>query len=218
MNTEQLAGAAAASYPLLALSVLLGSLVPVIPTGAVVSAATALAVHGGDESLVLVLLAATVAAYLGDCVTYAVARGGLRGLPRALTRRLGTVDPAAIQRLHEHGWQVLVVARLVPAGRIPALAAAGLTRYPWPRFLPAQALAALTWAAMYGVFGLVGGSAFANPLVGMLAAVLGVLIVTALVRLAQGWWSRRRPAGRDTVGQRVLAPGTTEHGTAGNTG
>ena len=50
---------AAIGYPALVSGVLLGSIVPVVPTGAVVGAAAAVAVTTGDLSLTLVLLLST---------------------------------------------------------------------------------------------------------------------------------------------------------------
>ncbi len=196
---QQVADAAATSYPVLAFAVLLGSILPVVPTGAAVSAAAVLSLHTGPFSLPIVLGVATVAAFAGDCVTFAVSRNSSRGALRWLARH-GVLrwlrryrDPDQLadtqRRLHERGWQVLVISRLVPAGRIPVLVAGGAIGYPWSRFLPGDALAALVWASAYALLGVIGGGAFANPLIGMLVAIVVVLLITAASRLVQRWVS-----------------------------
>ena len=66
--------AAAVSYPLMAGSVLVGSIVPVLPTGPIVAAAAALAQSASGGSFILVVLLAAAAALVGDVVTFTVCR------------------------------------------------------------------------------------------------------------------------------------------------
>src|SRR5206468_7917050 len=68
--------ASSLGYPVLFGGVLLGSIVPVIPTGAVVGAAAAVALTTHDLSLPLVMLVATLGAFLGDVVTFTLCRFG----------------------------------------------------------------------------------------------------------------------------------------------
>jgi membrane protein DedA with SNARE-associated domain len=185
---ERLTDAATASYPVLVLAVLLGAIIPVIPTGAVVSAAAVLAYHQGGASLAVVVALAALAAFGGDCAVYATFRGGRRGVARWFgeeTRGERFVDTR--RRLQDHGTALLVVSRLIPGGRVPTLLAASAANYPWSRFLSGGAVAAVVWALLYAALGLLGGSAFANPLVGVLAAVLAVLAVSGILRLVQRW-------------------------------
>ncbi|HVH22199.1 MAG TPA: DedA family protein, partial [Pseudonocardia sp.] len=63
-------------YPALVLGVLIGSIVPVVPTGAVVGAAAAVATTTAQLGLVPVVLLSAAAALLGDVVTFALARAG----------------------------------------------------------------------------------------------------------------------------------------------
>ena len=58
-------------YPALGVGVLVGSIVPVVPTGAVVGAAAAIAMTTGRLWLPAVIGLATVAALAGDLVTFA---------------------------------------------------------------------------------------------------------------------------------------------------
>ena len=71
----------AIGYPVIFLGVLIGSIVPVVPTSAVVGAGAALAVAGGRLELLAVLLVSIAGAVLCDLVTFAVCRfGGPRAL------------------------------------------------------------------------------------------------------------------------------------------
>jgi membrane protein DedA with SNARE-associated domain len=74
-------------YPILFGGVLLGSVVPVVPTGAVVGAAAAIATSTDRMDLWLVVLLATLGALLGDLITFAAARGGHTAIANWFARR-----------------------------------------------------------------------------------------------------------------------------------
>lgn len=213
---DRLADAASASYPVLVIAVLLGAIIPVIPTGAAVSAAAVLAVHNGGVSLIEVIALAAVSAWLGDCVVYALFRWGRRGITRVIGRnlqtRLSEDTPEGSEqlaetrrRLIENGIQVLVVSRLIPGGRLPTMFAASAIRYPWSRYVSGAAVAALVWSIAYAVMGLVGGSLFANPLVGIAVTVVATLLVSVIARYAQKWLAKRQ-ATDDDPGSHSLPP------------
>lgn len=185
---------ASIGYPVLAAGVLLGSIVPVVPTGAVVGAAAAVATTTHQLSLTLVVLLSTVAALLGDLVTFAAARAGGPAALRWIARgqhpeRLAT----AREQFATRGWQLVVIGRLVPAGRVPVLLAAGALDYPWRRLLPAAAAGSLLWAIAYTVLGVVSGGLFDSPLVATLVATGLVLLVTAGGAAVQRQRRARRP-------------------------
>lgn len=173
-------GAAAMSLPLMAGSVFLGSVIPVVPTGPIVAAASALAESTSVLSFALVVGLATAAAFAGDVITFAVARSQGSRLVGWLARRNDTSQEWAREQVANHAWRLIIVGRMLPAGRIPVLLAAGSLRYPWKKFLPAGLTAALIWAVMYAVIGIVGGALFDSPLVAVGAAVVLALLVTAL--------------------------------------
>lgn len=171
-------------YPVVFGGVLLGSIVPVVPTGAVVGAAAAIAVTTGRLSLVLVLLLSVAGALIGDLVTFALARAGGAAARRWLARgqsqdRLDTVRG----RFATRGGLLVVVGRLLPAGRIPVLLAAGALDYPWRRLVPAALLACVLWAAAYAVLGVVSGGLFDSPVVATLVATGLVFAVAGLSAL-----------------------------------
>lgn len=183
----------AVSYPVLVALVLLGSVLPVVPTGAVVSAAAALAMTSGGElsTLIVVVLAAT-AAFAGDSITFAVCRvGGPRVLRWFRQSKNATAVEEARDRLSYHGARFLIVARLIPAGRIPSLLAAGALKYPWHRFLAGCAVAVTVWASLYALLGVISGGIFDNPTQGVIAAIVIVFVVSVLTRLVQKWWRAR---------------------------
>ena len=194
MSVLDWSDASAIGYPVLFGGVLLGSVVPVVPTGAIVGAAAAVATTtSGHLNLVLVVLLATVAALLGDLVTFAAGRGGRGAMTRWFVRRQSEERLASARtRFARRGWQLIVIGRMVPAGRIPVLLAAGALDYPWRRLVPAAAGACLLWAVAYAALGVVSGGLFDNPLIAPIIAALLVLVVTLLTT----WVSRRRARGR----------------------
>jgi membrane protein DedA with SNARE-associated domain len=178
-------------YPVLFGGVLLGSVLPVVPTGAVVGAAAAVALTTDDLSLPLVVLLATLAAFIGDTVTFGICRFGGPRAVRWVARgqHAERVDEVRDQ-FRRHGWQIVVIGRLLPAGRIPVLLAAGALAYPWRRLLPASFAACLIWAVAYSLLGVLSGGIFDSPLIASLIATLLVLVVGIVLNLV----SRHRSA------------------------
>ena len=75
----------------------------------------------------------------------------------------------AQRKLDEHGAAVLVLSRLVPAGRIPVMLACLLAEMPMRRFARGDVPACLAWAATYQLIGILGGSLFPEPWQGVVA-------------------------------------------------
>jgi membrane protein DedA with SNARE-associated domain len=202
-------------YPVVFGGVLLGSVVPVVPTGAVVGAGAAIATSSGRLDLVAVVLVAAAAALLGDLVTFAVCRFGGPSAVRWVARGLHAdrIDEVRGQ-FRRHGWQIVVAGRLLPAGRIPVLVAAGALAYPWRRMVPAAAAACLLWAVAYAALGVVSGGIFSNPLVATLLATLLVLVAGGVLNLVAA--RRRRHRGGPDEAHRTDggAPASTRSGGA----
>ncbi|MEU0806052.1 VTT domain-containing protein [Streptomyces sp. NPDC005970] len=193
-STQQAVG-----YPSLFLLVVLGSLVPVVPTGAVVSSAAVVAVHQSVPplSLLVVFAVASFAAFLGDIALYWLGRRGLRSKngSRWLAQIQGRAAPERLAqartRLDEHGVAVLVLSRLLPAGRIPVMLACLLSHMPMRRFARGDAPAALAWAATYALIGILGGTLFARPWEGVAAAIALTVLVGAAPALRRRTRARR---------------------------
>jgi membrane protein DedA with SNARE-associated domain len=172
--------------------VLLGSIVPVVPTGAVVGAAAAFAMASDSMNLALVLALAVLAALLGDLITFGVCRFGGPTAVRWVARgqHADRIDQVR-EQFRVHGWQIIVIGRLLPAGRIPVLLAAGALAYPWRRLVPASILACVLWALAYAALGVLSGGIFDSPLLATLIATMLVLAVSAVLNLVS---ARRRRA------------------------
>ncbi len=188
----------AVGYPSLFLLVLIGALVPVIPTGALVSSAAVVAFHQtAPFSLVLVFVTASLAAFLGDAALYWLGRRGLgskngsRWLEAIRSRAPEDRLEQAQEKLAAHGVAVLVLSRLVPAGRIPVMLACLLAEWPLRRFARGNLPACLAWAVTYQLIGILGGSLFGQPWEGVVAAIALTLVISA----APGVWRRVRAAG-----------------------
>ncbi|MEU9626501.1 VTT domain-containing protein [Streptomyces luteogriseus] len=193
-STQQAIG-----YPTLFVLVLAGALVPVIPTGALVSSAAVVAVHRtAPLSLALVFVTASLAAFLGDAALYWLGRRGLkskngsRWLEALRSRAPEDRLEQAQEKLSAHGVAVLVLSRLVPAGRIPVMLACLLAEWPLRRFSRGNLPACLAWAATYQLIGILGGSLFAEPWQGVVAAIALTLLLSAVPAV----WRRVRTSPR----------------------
>jgi membrane protein DedA with SNARE-associated domain len=130
--------------------------------------------------LPLVVLLATLGAFAGDVITFSICRFGGPAAVRWVARgqHADRIDEVR-EQFRRHGWQIIVVGRLLPAGRIPVLLAAGALDYPWRRLLPAATLACVLWAIAYAVLGVVSGGLFDSPVLATLVATGLVLLVAA---------------------------------------
>ncbi|MFH8448407.1 DedA family protein [Streptomyces fungicidicus] len=189
-STQQAIG-----YPSLFLLVLIGALVPVVPTGALVSSAAVVAFHrAAPFSMALVFVTASLAAFLGDMALYWLGRRGMKS--KNGSRWLEAIRERAPEdrleqaqgKLADHGVTVLVLSRLIPAGRLPVMLACLLAKWPARRFARGNLPACLAWAATYQLIGVLGGSLFAEPWEGVLAAVA----LTVLISVTPGLWRRMR--------------------------
>ncbi|WP_254646868.1 DedA family protein [Streptomyces sp. GbtcB6] len=192
-STQQAIG-----YPTLFLLVLIGALVPVVPTGALVSSAAVVAFHQtAPFALALVFVTASLAAFLGDAALYWLGRRGMgskngsRWLAAIRARAPEERLEQAQAKLAEHGVAVLVLSRLVPAGRIPVMLACLLADWPLRRFARGNLPACLAWAVTYQVIGILGGSLFPEPWEGVVAAVG----LTVVISVTPSVWRRVRSAG-----------------------
>ncbi|MEV5608698.1 VTT domain-containing protein [Streptomyces sp. NPDC052225] len=196
-STQQAVG-----YPTLFVLVALGALVPIIPTGALVSTAAVVAFHQkAPYSLALVFATGALAAFLGDIALYWLGRRGMhskngsRWLEAIRSRAPEERLAQAQDKLDDHGVLVLVLSRLVPAGRIPVMLACLLAKMPLRQFARGDIPACLAWAATYQVIGIVGGSLFAEPWEGVVAAIALTLLISAIPAV----WRKLR--GRESGGQ-----------------
>lgn len=177
----------------LLLVVAFGAIVPVVPTGAAVSGAAALAFHDHPLIVVFVIAAGAAGAYAGDLVMYAMCRAGGEQLARRLRWLRDEEHLAAVkERLQRTQIPVLLVSRLIPGGRVPVLLAAAFLGLSWRTFVIANLPACALWSAVYAGIGVAGGSIFPEPWQSVVAAVALILVVNQSV----SWWTKRREARR----------------------
>lgn len=173
-------------------TVAFGAVIPVVPTGAAVSAAAVIIKADEPWEIILVVIAGAAGAYLGDIITY----GALRSAGTPLARRLGWLDDddpnlasntlARLRaRIESHEIRTLLLSRLIPGGRVPVLLAASLGGYSWRRFAAAAPIAATLWALVYAMVGVAGGIVFHSKTDALIAAVIGALAFTAIAKLVQ---------------------------------
>ncbi|MET7848285.1 VTT domain-containing protein [Streptomyces avermitilis] len=191
-STQQAIG-----YPTLFLLVLIGALVPVVPTGALVSSAAVVAFHqSAPFALLFVFAVAALAAFLGDIALYWLGRRGMRSKNgsrwlRAIRDRAPEDRLAQAQeKLRDHDIAVLTLSRLVPAGRLPVMLACLMADMPLRRFGRGNGPACLAWAVTYQLIGILGGSLFKEPWEGVVAAVA----LTLTISVAPSVWRRLRRA------------------------
>nr|WP_204342233.1 VTT domain-containing protein [Micromonospora terminaliae] len=180
----------------LLLVVLLGSVVPVVPTGAAVSGAAALAAHQHPVTVVLVVLAGAVGAYVGDLATFRLLGWGGGSMARRVPglRADQRIDRVPV-RVREARVSTLLVSRLIPGGRIPVLLAAAVAGLAWRRFAVANAPASLLWSVLYAAIGVLGRAVFPEPWESVVVAILLVVVISQ----ALGWLNRRRAAREDPL-------------------
>ena len=139
----------------------LDAVLPIVPSDAVVIAASVLAVRG-ELWIWLVAVAAAAGGFLGDTGSYVLGRTAGAAAARRLFRSpkaKGRLTWAG-EALDRHGATIIVVARFVPGGRTATTFTAGTVRQPWPSFAAADAVGATLWAAYAAGLSYVGGETF----------------------------------------------------------
>ncbi|MFC7279002.1 DedA family protein [Paractinoplanes rhizophilus] len=169
-----------------------GAIIPVVPTGAAVSGAAALAFHEKHPiTIALVIVFGAAGAYCGDLVMYAMCLLGGEQLARRLRWLRDEEHLASVKvRLEKSPIPVLLVSRLIPGGRVPVLLAAAFAGLSWRIFIVANLPACALWSGVYAGIGVAGGSIFPRPWEGVVAAVILILVVNQTV----SWITRRREA------------------------
>jgi membrane-associated protein len=161
----------------------LDAVLPIVPSEAVVIAASVLAAKG-ELSIWLIVLAAAAGGFLGDTGSYLLGRTAGASAARRLFRsskaegRLSWAGKA----LERHGATIIVVARFVPGGRTATTFTAGTVGLPWPRFAAADAVGATLWAAYAAGLGYLGGETFERRPVYAFLFGLGVALAVEAAR------------------------------------
>jgi membrane protein DedA with SNARE-associated domain len=176
----------------------LAALDPVFPVLPAEAAVTAAAVLAGQGQLAIgwVILAAGVGAFVGDNVAYWIGRAAGRPLitrvMRGRTDRLEAVE----EQFRRRGGILVIVGRFIPGGRSAVAVGAGALRFPWPRFMAWDALAAVIWAFQAALPGYIGGVLIADrPWLAMLVGFGLSILLAGSIAAVQSWRQRRAAPG-----------------------
>ena len=154
---------------------------------------------GSDVSLPVLAIGVFLAAVAGDSVGYAF--GSRLGRPWLLSRvqrgRLHARHLARAEAFYARfGWFAVVAARWIPWVRTFTPILAGTARMPYPWFLSANVVGALTWGVALVVLGHL--SAANDGLRTTSYVVAACFVVGSFALGTLGWLRRRRAAGTGT--------------------
>ena len=173
---------------ILAASILVGSAVPFVPTGEMVSGAAAFAAHS-KLNVALIFLITWVCSVLGDTVMLLEARLGRRRLQAWLERRkFGERVTTAQQRLTSNAVNAIITGRLIPGGRTPVIVALGLSRFSVRRFMLIDTVACALWAGIYSTIGSIGGRITNHPVWAMVVAIAFAVSMGVVVQQVIKLW------------------------------
>lgn len=180
------------AHLLLGLSVLVGSAVPFVPTGEMVSGAAAFA-SSSRLNLVMIFVITWVASVLGDTVMLLEARWGRRRLQGWLDRsKFGQRVTHAQEGLTKNAFNAIITGRLIPGGRTPVIVALGLSRFSIRRFMLYDTLACALWAGIYSTIGSIGGRIATHPAWALVIAVAFAVSMGVLVQQIRRLWTWAR--------------------------
>ena len=153
-------------------------------------------------SAMIVVFASIVA---GDIFSYGLGRFGGDWVARHLTPRREAFLKRADDMVNRYGPVSLYLTHSVFTSLdVPANVTAGLSRYPFRRFIAYVLAGRATWVLLYGTLGYVLGSQWelASHFVGQYTVWLGLVIV---VVLAGYYLIRRRGGHRGILGKRATS-------------
>jgi membrane-associated protein len=195
--TDLVSQASGWAYLIILVFALLDALLPIVPSETAVITAGVVA-STGDLNLGLIIVAAACGAFLGDNTVYLL---GHHYGERARTRFFSG-DKArqriewAERQLKKRAGELIVGGRFIPGGRTAVALSAGLTHFPWRRYVVLDAAAAIAWALYATLLGYFGGRAFEDqPWKGLILA-LGIAFAVAGAVEGVRWLLGRRAAAR----------------------
>ncbi len=184
------------AYVIVLVLAFLDAMLPIVPSETSVITAGVVA-SAGDLDITLVIAGAAVGAFLGDNVVYLAGRRyGERVRRRFFSGAKATSRIAWAERqLQQRAGQLITGGRFIPGGRTAVALSAGLTHFPWRRYLVLDAIAALAWALYASLLGYFGGRAFEDqPWKGLVLAIAIAFAVAGSVEGVRWYLGRRRSA------------------------
>jgi membrane-associated protein len=209
-------------YPGIFAATVIDGIFPPVPSESVVIAAAAVAQQEGRPYLWGIFAVAAAGAWCGDQIAYSIGRViPLTRIPFLRGARGRAAVEWADHALEHRGTSFILAARFIPIGRVAVNLSAGALRFPRPRFMAIDAVAALLWATYGCVLGAFAGDLVHDNLllsitVGVVGGiVLGVVVDRLLARLGL------QPAHVPSIEERVAeessepAPRTRKGGSRG---
>ncbi|QGU03598.1 DedA family protein [Corynebacterium comes] len=175
-------------YPVLALLVILDSLLPLIPSEAVLTLAGSWSGARGVPDLFTVIQIAVAAAIIGDNVCYFLGTRLIRVVERVpddSTR--GRAVSWVRLNIRRSAGTTIIVARFIPWARWFMTIMLGSVRYPWRWFFLYDTIGVIIWAVQATLIGYLGGWVFSDyPLIGMAVGItLGTVVGLMIQRVQQ---------------------------------
>ncbi|RSZ64426.1 DedA family protein [Corynebacterium hylobatis] len=184
-------------YPVLAGLVILDSLLPLIPSEAVLTLAGSWSGSRGVPDLLTVIQIAVVGAVVGDNICYLLGTRLIRfveSVPADSAR--GRAVAWVRGNIRRNAATTIIVARFIPWARWFMTIMLGSVRYPWRWFFLYDTIGVVIWALQAVLIGYLGGWIFSDyPLVGMIVGITLGTLVGLLVQRVQDLLYRRRQAG-----------------------
>lgn len=182
-------------YPALAVLVALECIGLPLPGETLLIGAALFATHTQQIDINLVVLSATLGAIVGQSLSYLIGYTFGYRMLRCYGARVGlTARRLALGRLmfRRHGVKVVVVSRFVALLRQVAGLLAGAAHMSWTRFMAANVVGSVLWAAGYGYGAAVLGDTL-KRVAGPVALVIGIAVAVAILAgvLFIRWHERR---------------------------
>jgi membrane-associated protein len=185
------------SYPLIFAIAALDAFFPIVPSETLAITGGVLA-GSGDLDLMLVIVAASAGAIVGDNISFFIGRWvGEKTLKRwfRTDKARGRLEWAERQ-LDERGGYLIVIARFIPGGRTAVTFASGyVPTMPWRRFIVFDVIAGVIWGCYTALLGYLGGRQFEEqPWKGLLLAFAVAVVFAASVEAVRHLRRRRATA------------------------
>lgn len=175
--------------PALFLLATFDALLPPVPSESVVITLAAFGAASGSPHLLALGAVAAAGAFIGDNLTFTLARrSGLTRLRSSPRPKVAQAFRRAESELDRRGGLAIVVARYIPVGRVAVNVTAGAGTFSRQRFVLLSGMAAVSWATYsVGIGALAGRWVEHNPLLGavggvVLAGSLGLVVDRVLQR------------------------------------
>jgi membrane protein DedA with SNARE-associated domain len=184
------------------LTILIETVIPPIPSEAVLGAAGVL-INSGRMSIVPVIFFATLGSLAGAMFFYAIGRALGPERSRAFLNRLPLVEDEDVENtfrwFEQHGRPAVLLGRMVPIVRSFISVPAGVVRMPLGSFLLFTAIGSLIWNTVLVTLGVAAGDFIEKNL------HYFDYVVVAVVVLAVAWMIYRRV--KDVYRRRSARPG-----------